>query len=117
MHATRLQWQFIYFFPPQQLCLLKYMYVFFDIFTNLCNLHMHNLLSSTEVLDAPEGVTKIQPYQLREKCLFPLQLALESKNIKLAQHALAGMQVRDHNKDLVYSVTCVLIINVPKFQF
>uniref|UniRef100_A0A5F9CGB2 ARFGEF family member 3 n=1 Tax=Oryctolagus cuniculus TaxID=9986 RepID=A0A5F9CGB2_RABIT len=28
----------------------------------------------------------------REKCLLPLQLALESKNVKLAQHALAGMQ-------------------------
>uniref|UniRef100_A0A8C0WGM8 SEC7 domain-containing protein n=1 Tax=Castor canadensis TaxID=51338 RepID=A0A8C0WGM8_CASCN len=27
-----------------------------------------------------------------EKCLLPLQLALESKNVKLAQHALAGMQ-------------------------
>uniref|UniRef100_A0ACB8GCZ0 Brefeldin A-inhibited guanine nucleotide-exchange protein 3 n=1 Tax=Sphaerodactylus townsendi TaxID=933632 RepID=A0ACB8GCZ0_9SAUR len=30
--------------------------------------------------------------QHREKCLLPLQLALESKNMKLAQHALAGMQ-------------------------
>ncbi|CAI5770182.1 A-inhibited guanine nucleotide-exchange 3 isoform X2 [Podarcis lilfordi] len=29
---------------------------------------------------------------IREKCLLPLQLALESKNVKLAQHALAGMQ-------------------------
>lgn len=29
----------------------------------------------------------------REKCLLPLQLALESKSMKLAQHALAGMQV------------------------
>lgn len=29
----------------------------------------------------------------REKCLLPLQLALESKNMKLAQHALAGIQV------------------------
>uniref|UniRef100_A0A8C1LHA0 ARFGEF family member 3 n=1 Tax=Cyprinus carpio TaxID=7962 RepID=A0A8C1LHA0_CYPCA len=28
----------------------------------------------------------------REKCLFPLQLALESKNTKLAQTALTGMQ-------------------------
>ncbi|RMC12844.1 hypothetical protein DUI87_10369 [Hirundo rustica rustica] len=33
-------------------------------------------------------------YQLihREKCLLPLQLALESKSMKLAQQALAGMQ-------------------------
>lgn len=29
----------------------------------------------------------------REKCLLPLQLALESKSMKLAQQALAGMQV------------------------
>ncbi|RXN22857.1 brefeldin A-inhibited guanine nucleotide-exchange 3-like protein [Labeo rohita] len=29
---------------------------------------------------------------VREKCLFPLQLALESKNTKLAQTALTGMQ-------------------------
>ncbi|NXT46624.1 BIG3 protein, partial [Pluvianellus socialis] len=29
---------------------------------------------------------------LREKCLLPLQLALESKSMKLAQQALAGMQ-------------------------
>ncbi|NWW46061.1 BIG3 protein, partial [Pedionomus torquatus] len=29
---------------------------------------------------------------LREKCLLPLQLALESKSVKLAQQALAGMQ-------------------------
>ncbi|XP_016112263.1 brefeldin A-inhibited guanine nucleotide-exchange protein 3-like, partial [Sinocyclocheilus grahami] len=30
--------------------------------------------------------------QRQEKCLFPLQLALESKNTKLAQTALTGMQ-------------------------
>ncbi|KAM4694675.1 LOW QUALITY PROTEIN: brefeldin A-inhibited guanine nucleotide-exchange protein 3 [Discoglossus pictus] len=45
-----------------------------------------------ELLGSPESVTKIPPYQLRERCLLPLQLALESKNVKLAQHALAGMQ-------------------------
>ncbi|KAM8946898.1 brefeldin A-inhibited guanine nucleotide-exchange protein 3 isoform 4-T4 [Pelodytes ibericus] len=51
-----------------------------------------NCSLAIEILEAPEVVTKIPPYQLREKCLFPLQLALESKNVKLAQHALAGMQ-------------------------
>ncbi|XP_053566602.1 brefeldin A-inhibited guanine nucleotide-exchange protein 3 [Bombina bombina] len=51
-----------------------------------------NCSLAIEILDTPEGVTKITPYQLREKCLLPLQLALESKNVKLAQHALAGMQ-------------------------
>nr|XP_025033827.1 brefeldin A-inhibited guanine nucleotide-exchange protein 3 isoform X3 [Pelodiscus sinensis] len=46
-----------------------------------------------ETLESSDtAVTKIPPYQLREKCLLPLQLALESKNVKLAQHALAGMQ-------------------------
>lgn len=32
-------------------------------------------------------------FYFREKCLLPLQLALESKSMKLAQQALAGMQV------------------------
>ncbi|NXR28468.1 BIG3 protein, partial [Cinclus mexicanus] len=45
-----------------------------------------------ETLDSPEAAIKIPPYQLREKCLLPLQLALESKSMKLAQQALAGMQ-------------------------
>ncbi|KYO19081.1 brefeldin A-inhibited guanine nucleotide-exchange protein 3 isoform B [Alligator mississippiensis] len=47
---------------------------------------------AVEILESPDAITKIPPYQLREKCLLPLQLALESKNVKLAQHALAGMQ-------------------------
>ncbi|NXJ91220.1 BIG3 protein, partial [Corythaixoides concolor] len=45
-----------------------------------------------ETLDSPDAAIKIPPYQLREKCLLPLQLALESKSVKLAQQALAGMQ-------------------------
>ncbi|XP_043943030.1 brefeldin A-inhibited guanine nucleotide-exchange protein 3 [Protopterus annectens] len=45
-----------------------------------------------ETLDAQNDTAKIMPHQLRERCLTPLQLALESKNLKLAQHALAGMQ-------------------------
>ncbi|XP_073432213.1 brefeldin A-inhibited guanine nucleotide-exchange protein 3-like isoform X1 [Dendrobates tinctorius] len=45
-----------------------------------------------DVLEAPEGTAKIPPCHLRERCLLPLQLALESKNMKLAQQALAGMQ-------------------------
>uniref|UniRef100_A0A8B9TB94 ARFGEF family member 3 n=1 Tax=Anas platyrhynchos TaxID=8839 RepID=A0A8B9TB94_ANAPL len=45
-----------------------------------------------ETLDSPDAAVKIPPYQLREKCLLPLQLALESKSVKLAQQALAGMQ-------------------------
>ncbi|MEE6476240.1 hypothetical protein FKM82_011016 [Ascaphus truei] len=51
-----------------------------------------NCSLAIETLEAPVDVTKISPYQLRERCLLPLQLALESKNVKLAQHALAGMQ-------------------------
>ncbi|XP_048345704.1 brefeldin A-inhibited guanine nucleotide-exchange protein 3 isoform X2 [Sphaerodactylus townsendi] len=47
---------------------------------------------AAEALESSEAVTKTPPYKLREKCLLPLQLALESKNMKLAQHALAGMQ-------------------------
>ncbi|XP_032340912.1 brefeldin A-inhibited guanine nucleotide-exchange protein 3 isoform X3 [Camelus ferus] len=45
-----------------------------------------------ETLDGVDTVVKIPPHLLREKCLLPLQLALESKNVKLAQHALAGIQ-------------------------
>ncbi|XP_053316999.1 brefeldin A-inhibited guanine nucleotide-exchange protein 3 [Spea bombifrons] len=51
-----------------------------------------NCSLAIEMLESPEGVARIPPYLLREKCLYPLQLGLESKNIKLAQHALAGMQ-------------------------
>uniref|UniRef100_A0A9J8D706 ARFGEF family member 3 n=1 Tax=Cyprinus carpio carpio TaxID=630221 RepID=A0A9J8D706_CYPCA len=45
-----------------------------------------------ETLQAQNGSVKIPPFKLREKCLFPLQLGLESKNTKLAQTALTGMQ-------------------------
>ncbi|KAJ8372554.1 hypothetical protein AAFF_G00281590 [Aldrovandia affinis] len=45
-----------------------------------------------ETLDAQNGSVKILPTQLRERCLLPLRLALESKNTKLAQTALTGMQ-------------------------
>ncbi|KAM7135512.1 brefeldin A-inhibited guanine nucleotide-exchange protein 3 isoform 2-T2 [Molossus nigricans] len=45
-----------------------------------------------ETLGSVDTVVKIPPHLLREKCLLPLQLALESKNVKLAQHALAGIQ-------------------------
>ncbi|XP_046306218.1 brefeldin A-inhibited guanine nucleotide-exchange protein 3 isoform X1 [Marmota monax] len=45
-----------------------------------------------ETLGGVDTIVKIPPHLLREKCLLPLQLALESKNVKLAQHALAGMQ-------------------------
>uniref|UniRef100_A0A8D1V2Q1 SEC7 domain-containing protein n=1 Tax=Sus scrofa TaxID=9823 RepID=A0A8D1V2Q1_PIG len=45
-----------------------------------------------ETLDGVDTIVKIPPHLLREKCLLPLQLALESKNVKLAQHALAGIQ-------------------------
>ncbi|XP_077080176.1 brefeldin A-inhibited guanine nucleotide-exchange protein 3 isoform X2 [Siphateles boraxobius] len=45
-----------------------------------------------ETLQAQKGSVKIPPSKLRQKCLFPLRLALESKNTKLAQTALTGMQ-------------------------
>ncbi|ELK09679.1 Brefeldin A-inhibited guanine nucleotide-exchange protein 3 [Pteropus alecto] len=45
-----------------------------------------------ETLGGVDTIAKIPPHVLREKCLLPLQLALESKNVKLAQHALAGIQ-------------------------
>ncbi|KAK1170570.1 brefeldin A-inhibited guanine nucleotide-exchange protein 3-like isoform X1 [Acipenser oxyrinchus oxyrinchus] len=45
-----------------------------------------------ETLEAQNGSTDIKPCQLRDRCLVPLKLALESKNMKLAQNALTGMQ-------------------------
>ncbi|XP_032881861.1 brefeldin A-inhibited guanine nucleotide-exchange protein 3 isoform X2 [Amblyraja radiata] len=45
-----------------------------------------------ETLESENGAIRLPTYQLRECCLIPLKLALESKNVKLAQHALAGMQ-------------------------
>nr|XP_014346564.1 PREDICTED: brefeldin A-inhibited guanine nucleotide-exchange protein 3 [Latimeria chalumnae] len=45
-----------------------------------------------ETLEIKDCAIKILPCQLRRRCLLPFQLALESKNVKLAQHALAGMQ-------------------------
>ncbi|XP_056148057.1 brefeldin A-inhibited guanine nucleotide-exchange protein 3 [Lampris incognitus] len=45
-----------------------------------------------ETLESQNGSAKISTSQLRERCLLPLQMALESKNTKLGQTALAGMQ-------------------------
>ncbi|CAJ1066832.1 brefeldin A-inhibited guanine nucleotide-exchange protein 3 isoform X1 [Xyrichtys novacula] len=45
-----------------------------------------------DTLEAQNGSTKISPSQLRERCLLPLQMALESRNTKLGQTALTGMQ-------------------------
>ncbi|XP_028279205.1 brefeldin A-inhibited guanine nucleotide-exchange protein 3 isoform X2 [Parambassis ranga] len=45
-----------------------------------------------ETLESQNGSAKISPSQLRERCLLPLQMALESKNTKLGQLALTGMQ-------------------------
>uniref|UniRef100_H3D793 ARFGEF family member 3 n=1 Tax=Tetraodon nigroviridis TaxID=99883 RepID=H3D793_TETNG len=38
------------------------------------------------------GAATLSPSQLRGRCLLPLQMALESKNAKLGQSALSGMQ-------------------------
>ncbi|XP_075935099.1 brefeldin A-inhibited guanine nucleotide-exchange protein 3 [Anarhichas minor] len=45
-----------------------------------------------ETLESQNGSGKVSPSQLRERCLLPLQMALESKNTKLGQAALTGMQ-------------------------
>ncbi|KAM9726327.1 LOW QUALITY PROTEIN: brefeldin A-inhibited guanine nucleotide-exchange protein 3, partial [Menidia menidia] len=59
--------------------------------------HRHKALRDAcvqagEALQSQNGSAKISPSQLRERCLRPLQMALESKNTKLGQTALAGMQ-------------------------
>nr|XP_054347310.1 brefeldin A-inhibited guanine nucleotide-exchange protein 3 isoform X1 [Pongo pygmaeus] len=55
-----------------------------------------------ETLGGLDTIVKIPPHVLREKCLLPLQLALESKNVKLAQHALAGMQSKTGKKKEIW---------------
>ncbi|KAI5611558.1 brefeldin A-inhibited guanine nucleotide-exchange protein 3 isoform X1, partial [Silurus asotus] len=47
---------------------------------------------ATETLEAQNGSVKTSASKVRERCLFPLKLALESKSPKLAQTALLGMQ-------------------------
>ncbi|KAM6916476.1 brefeldin A-inhibited guanine nucleotide-exchange protein 3 [Xenentodon cancila] len=45
-----------------------------------------------DTLESQNSSAKISASKLRERCLLPLQMALESKNTKLGQMALAGMQ-------------------------
>ncbi|XP_038124531.1 brefeldin A-inhibited guanine nucleotide-exchange protein 3 isoform X3 [Cyprinodon tularosa] len=59
--------------------------------------HKHKALRDAcvcacETLESQRGSAKVSPSQLRERCLLPLQMALESKNTKLGQTALSGMQ-------------------------
>ncbi|XP_047191046.1 brefeldin A-inhibited guanine nucleotide-exchange protein 3 [Scophthalmus maximus] len=49
-------------------------------------------VSARETLASPSRSAKVSASQLREICLLPLQMALESKNSRLGQTALAGMQ-------------------------
>ncbi|KAK7901171.1 hypothetical protein WMY93_017940 [Mugilogobius chulae] len=59
--------------------------------------HKHKALRDAcvcacETLELQNGTGKVPPSKLRERCLLPLQMALESKSTKLGQTALAGMQ-------------------------
>ncbi|XP_077469905.1 brefeldin A-inhibited guanine nucleotide-exchange protein 3 [Stigmatopora argus] len=45
-----------------------------------------------ESLQSRKAAGLLSPSELRARCLLPLQVALESKNLKLAQTALSGMQ-------------------------
>ncbi|XP_077350790.1 brefeldin A-inhibited guanine nucleotide-exchange protein 3 isoform X2 [Festucalex cinctus] len=59
--------------------------------------HKHKSLRDACVLarESLESHTsaKLSPAELRSRCLLPLQMALESKNVKLGQTALSGMQL------------------------
>ncbi|XP_049337254.1 brefeldin A-inhibited guanine nucleotide-exchange protein 3 isoform X3 [Astyanax mexicanus] len=48
--------------------------------------------AALETLETQNESIKASPSKLRERCLFPLRLALESKSPKLAQTALMGIQ-------------------------
>ncbi|KAJ0004829.1 hypothetical protein NQD34_011043 [Periophthalmus magnuspinnatus] len=59
--------------------------------------HKHKALRDAcqcacETLELQNGTGKVPPSKLRERCLLPLQMALESKSTKLGQTALNGMQ-------------------------
>ncbi|XP_061693483.1 brefeldin A-inhibited guanine nucleotide-exchange protein 3 isoform X3 [Syngnathoides biaculeatus] len=47
---------------------------------------------ASESLEARNGSAGLSSAELRARCLLPLQMALESKNVKLGQTALGGMQ-------------------------
>ncbi|XP_021364639.1 brefeldin A-inhibited guanine nucleotide-exchange protein 3-like isoform X1 [Mizuhopecten yessoensis] len=48
--------------------------------------------TALDLLENPTLITQTPAYILREKCLEPLQLALESKTKKLATYAIGGIQ-------------------------
>ncbi|XP_069142688.1 brefeldin A-inhibited guanine nucleotide-exchange protein 3-like isoform X2 [Argopecten irradians] len=48
--------------------------------------------TALDLLDNPTLITQTPAYILREKCLEPLQLALESKTKKLSTYAIGGIQ-------------------------
>ncbi|XP_060081313.1 brefeldin A-inhibited guanine nucleotide-exchange protein 3-like [Ylistrum balloti] len=48
--------------------------------------------TALDLLENPTLITQTPAYVLREKCLEPLQLALESKTKKLATYAVGGIQ-------------------------
>ncbi|XP_061546714.1 brefeldin A-inhibited guanine nucleotide-exchange protein 3 isoform X3 [Phycodurus eques] len=55
--------------------------------------HKHKSLRDACVLACESlEARKLSPAELRARCLLPLQIALESKNVKLGQTALSGMQ-------------------------
>ena len=47
----------------------------------------------TDTLSNKEEVETTPAYLLREKCLEPLHLALESRTKRLTNHAVAGIEV------------------------
>lgn len=61
---------------------------------------MHIICHNTQfvlpaILQNEEALQTTEAWKLREICLEPLQLALESRAKKLAYHALTGIQVCD----------------------
>ena len=46
-----------------------------------------------DLLNNKEEVERTPAYVLREKCLEPLHLALESRTKRLTNHAVAGIEV------------------------
>lgn len=67
------------------------------------------MLSSLSEIIENKDAEKLPAYVLREKCLEPLHLALESKTKRLMTHAVSGLEViYQHYINAMYKV-CINI--------